>query len=225
MRSAILIVALAFGIDFGVDAAATAARQEKYYAHEYADAREEMEHEMNGIEVEFHDNIAIDDATGQPLEGANHNRRKRGRGVPEGLEDAAYRKKVDKRKAERERRALDEIERLNDPEEGEGGGERDRRREYHQRQEERRARLDEMHTKVSEALDDHHAGRKLLDVQELEVTERRKGSLERKRRSLEEESPERYMERMERREERAIEKLERKKRRHDERTRSRTEEL
>mmetsp|Transcript_854 Transcript_854/g.1840 ORF Transcript_854/g.1840 Transcript_854/m.1840 type:complete len:230 (+) Transcript_854:62-751(+) len=98
---------------------------------------------------------------------------------------------------------------------------------FHQRQTEKRIRLREIHSEISEALNHHREGRILLTDQELESHERRMKALERKRKMLEDETMEKYIEKTERYEERMREKRERKEqRRHDERVnRRRQEEL
>jgi len=210
MRSAILIFALAFKTDFGVDAAATTTRQEKYYA----DALEELEKEIgSGVHGATQDDAKTNV---HKRRGAHHNTE----------ELAGFKKKVDRRKAERARRATDDIEKLNDQlQHFEGQSSDDLRQNFHQRQKEKKIHLEKMHQEVSETLKAHHKGRKLLSNEDLERHTKKKAALERKNRTLEEETPERYIDRMERHEEKLLEKLERKKRRHDERSQRRNEEL
>lgn len=90
---------------------------------------------------------------------------------------------------------------------------------FHQRQVEKRIRLDEMHAQVSKTLDAHHSGRKLLSDTELESHTRKQMALERKRTSLNEETSESYIQRMKRHEEKLSKKMERKERRREERFR------
>lgn len=196
MRSAILIVALAFGIDFGVDATATATRQEQYHASEYADALDELEQEIGSS------GVRRPAANEEDARQSNGGQKRRGATQRNMEEREGFKKKVDRRKAERERRAMEDIEKLNDNDDrphspGNGNANnnnnerRDLRQQFHQRQEEKKVQLGEMHRKVSDALEAHHEGRELLGTDELEHHTRRKNALERKRRSLEEETPER----------------------------------
>lgn len=88
---------------------------------------------------------------------------------------------------------------------------------FHQRQIEKQIRLDELHAQVSETLTAHHTGQRKLSDAELESHTKKQLALDRKRTSLREETPERYMERMKRMEEKLIKKVERKERRREER--------
>ena len=90
---------------------------------------------------------------------------------------------------------------------------------FHQRQIEKQIRLDQLHAQVSETLTAHHSGQRKLSDTELESHTKKQLALERKRTSLREETPERFMERMKRVEEKLIKKVERKERRREERFR------
>ncbi len=95
----------------------------------------------------------------------------------------------------------------------------DFRLKFHQRHIEKQMRLDQLHAQVSETLTAHHTGQRKLSDAELESHTKKQLALDRKRTSLREESPERYMERMRRMEEKLIKKAERKERRREERFR------
>mmetsp|Transcript_23592 Transcript_23592/g.34974 ORF Transcript_23592/g.34974 Transcript_23592/m.34974 type:complete len:181 (+) Transcript_23592:15-557(+) len=90
---------------------------------------------------------------------------------------------------------------------------------FHQRQIEKLIRLDQLHAQVSETLTAHHSGQRKLSDAELESHTKKQMALERKRKSLQEETPERYLERMKRQEEKLVKKVERKERRKEERFR------
>lgn len=95
----------------------------------------------------------------------------------------------------------------------------DFQQKFHQRHIEKQIRLDQLHAQVSETLTAHHTGQRKLSDVELESHTKKQLALERKRTSLREESPERYMERMNRMEEKLIKKMVRKERRREERFR------
>lgn len=95
----------------------------------------------------------------------------------------------------------------------------DFQQKFHQRHIEKQIRLDELHAQVSETLMAHHTGQRKLSDEELESHTKKQLALERKRTSLREETPERYMDRMKRVEEKLIKKVERKERRREERFR------
>ena len=90
---------------------------------------------------------------------------------------------------------------------------------FHQRQIEKQIRLDQLHAQVSETLHAHHSGQRQLSDVELESHTKKQMALERKRTSLREETPERYLDRMKRQEEKLVKKVERKERRKEERFR------
>lgn len=117
--------------------------------------------------------------------------------------------------------ASDTIRRFNDHIsnniEGNEDAENDFNIRFHNRQREKKQRLDEIHTEVSEKLEAHHSGRNLLSTEELDTYTKKKTSIERKRKSLNEETPERYIERMKRHEEKMLKKIDRKERRKEER--------
>ena len=254
MRAVIVIVALAAFqkvVDFGVNAA-TATASHEHHSHEeryYADVLDELEQEI-GSGVHGQDEKE-ENAKTYKL----HNKRRSQEELARSAEAAeqhateleGFKKKVDSRRAERERRrAHDLLENIKD--------ESELRQKFHERQKEKRIHLDKMHREVTEVLDAHHDGRMLLSDRELKEHTRKQASLEKKRRSLEKETPEKvshdeeiiylieelklssspklmciifyqYIERMERHEEKMIEKMERKKKRHDERFSRRDEEL
>ena len=129
-------------------------------------------------------------------------------------------KKIDNIK-QREQFASDTIRRFNNHIsnniEGNEQAENDFNIRFHNRQREKKQRLDEMHVEVSEKLDAHHSGRNLLSTEELDTYTKKKTAIERKRKSLNEETPERYIERMKRHEEKMLKKIDRKERRKEER--------
>ena len=84
---------------------------------------------------------------------------------------------------------------------------------------EKQLRLDQLHTQVTETLHAHHSGQRQLSDADLESHTKKLKALERKRTSLREETPERYLERMKRMEEKLVKKLERKVRRREDRFR------
>jgi hypothetical protein len=88
---------------------------------------------------------------------------------------------------------------------------------FHNRQIEKRQRLEQMHNDISEKLAAHHSGRHLLSKEELALHTKRLLTIERKRKSVEEESPEKYSQRMKRHEEKFLKKIERKDKRREER--------
>jgi len=90
---------------------------------------------------------------------------------------------------------------------------------FHQRQIEKQIRLDQLHAHVSETLTAHHSGQRKLSDAELESHTKKQMALERKRKSLQDLTPERYLERMKRQEEKLVKKVERKERRKEERFR------
>ena len=111
-------------------------------------------------------------------------------------EFSGYKKKIDIRKAERERRALDDINKLNEELQQQQDGEdiphtTNDRTKYHKRQIQKQKQINELHKSTLEILDDHHEGRKLLSDKDLEHHTRRLSVLSKKKRSLETESPER----------------------------------
>lgn len=128
-------------------------------------------------------------------------------------------KKIDIK--QRENFASDTIRRFNDHIsnniEGNEQAENDFNIRFHNRQREKKQRLDEIHTEVSEKLEAHHSGRNLLSTEELDTYTKKKTAIERKRKSLNEETPERYIERMKRHEEKMLKKIDRKERRKEER--------
>ena len=203
-RTAIIVTAAcACQLAVGADAAAAATLPETHHVDiDYAEALNDLEREMGsgpGTDHEHHQPHHHDDLL----------QKKRGSGP------------------RRERKALDDIAQLDERLRNFEGkvSHDDLREHFHQRQKDKRVQLDQKHREVSERLQDHHEGRKLLSDEELELHEKRKGALERKRRSLEEETPERYLERMERHEEKLREKFARKQKRHDERFGKLKEEL
>ena len=108
-----------------------------------------------------------------------------------------YKKKIDKRKAERERIAREDIQKLNDrlqhtttDTDDQSSHHDDLRDQFHKRQQDKKMHLDKMHKEVIDTLEAHHSGRKLLSEEEMEHHTRRKGVLERKTRTMEEETPE-----------------------------------
>lgn len=128
-------------------------------------------------------------------------------------------KKIDIK--QREQFASDTIRRFNDHIsnniEGNEQAENDFNIRFHNRQREKKQRLDEIHVEVSEKLEAHHSGRNLLSTEELDTYTKKKTAIERKRKSLNEETPERYIERMKRHEEKMLKKIDRKERRKEER--------
>ena len=128
-------------------------------------------------------------------------------------------KKIDIK--QREQFASDTIRRFNDHIsnniEGNEQAENDFNIRFHNRQREKKQRLDEIHIEVSEKLEAHHSGRTLLSTEELDTYTKKKTAIERKRKSLTEETPERYIERMKRHEEKMLKKIDRKERRKEER--------
>ena len=138
-------------------------------------------------------------------------------------------KKIDiRRQQQREQLASDTIRRINDyisninVEGGETGDQQQSQNnefhiKFHNRQLEKKKRLDEMHNDLSTKLEEHHTGRNLLSNEELDTCIKKKAAIERKRKSLEEETPERYIERMKRHEEKLMKKIDRKDRRREER--------
>lgn len=126
-------------------------------------------------------------------------------------------KKIDLRK--REQFASDTIRTFNEQISSGTLSTDDFRIQFHKRQIEKRARLEVIHAQVSEKLDAHHSGRSLLTDAELESHTKKQMALKRKRKSLEEETPEGYIERMKRHEEKVLKKVERKDRRREERFR------
>jgi hypothetical protein len=128
-------------------------------------------------------------------------------------------KKIDIK--QREQFASDTIRRFNNHIsnniEGNEQAENDFNIRFHNRQREKKQRLDEIHIEVSEKLEAHRSGRNLLSTEELDTYTKKKTAIERKRKSLNEETPERYIERMKRHEEKMLKKIDRKERRKEER--------
>jgi len=174
MRFAILLVALAL-------ASATPQEGDIPYRH-YADA-------LDGLESEL----------GSGVHGTKEDTVRRHHSISTNTEElSGYKKKIDIRKAERERRALDDINKLNEELKQQGtDGEEDiphttnDRTKYHKRQIQKQKQINEFHKSTLEILDDHHEGRKLLNDVDLEHHTRRLSVLSKKKRSLETESPER----------------------------------
>ena len=176
MRVAILFLALAL--------VASATQEEDIPYRQYADALDDLESaigsgthgtEEDTVERRHHSNTANKE------------------------ELSGYKKKIDIRKAERERRALDDINKINEELQQQLGtdGEDDiphttnDRTKYHKRQIQKQKQINDMHKSTLEILDDHHEGRKLLKDVDLEHHTRRLSVLSKKKRSLETESPER----------------------------------
>ena len=176
MRFAILLVALAL---------ASATRQEDDIPYrQYADALDDL-------------NSAIGSGTHGTEEDTVERRHNSNTNTEE---LSGYKKKIDIRKAERERRALDDINKLNEElqqqEQGTDDGEdiphtTNDRTKYHKRQIQKQKQINELHKSTLDILDDHHEGRKLLNAVDLEHHTRRLSVLSKKKRSLETESPER----------------------------------
>ena len=128
-------------------------------------------------------------------------------------------KKIDRHRQE-EQLAADKIRSINEQISSAGSSsDNDFAIKFHQRQIEKQLRLDQLHTQVTETLHAHHSGQRQLSNADLESHTKKLKALERKRTSLREESPERYLERMKRMEEKLVKKLARKERRRDERLR------
>lgn len=130
-------------------------------------------------------------------------------------------KKIDRHK-DRERLAADKIRTINEQissATSTSSSDIDFAIQFHQRQIEKQFRLDQLHAQVTETLYAHHSGQRQLSNAELESHTKKLKALERKRTSLREESPERYLERMKRMEKMLVKKLERKERRREERFR------
>lgn len=175
MRFAILLVALVL---------ASATRQEEDIPYrQYADALVDLEFEIgSGVHGTKEDTVE---------------RRHHHNSINK-EELSGYKKKIDIRKAERERRALDDINKLNDQlkQQQHDHGEdiphtTNDRTKYHKRQIQKQKQINELHKSTLEILDDHHEGRKLLNDVDLEHHNRRLSVLSKKKRSLETESPER----------------------------------
>lgn len=131
-------------------------------------------------------------------------------------------KKIDLRKQKEQELASalpDTFRKFNEQPANNNGDNNDFHTKFHQRQVEKRNRLDQMHAQISEILEAHHSGRKLLSDTELESHTKKQMALERKRKSLNEETSERYIHRMKRHEEKFLNKMERKERRTEERFR------
>jgi len=176
MRFAILLVSLAL--------ASAAPQEEDIPYRQYADALDDLQ-------------SAIGSGTHGTEEDTVERRHHHNTANKEEL--SGYKKKIDIRKAERERRALDDINKLNDQLKQQQGidGEDDiphttnDRTKYHKRQIQKQKQINELHKSTLEILDDHHEGRKLLSDVDLEHHTRRLSVLSKKKRSLETESPER----------------------------------
>ena len=175
----------------GINAAATTTHEhsERYYA----DAVEELEHEIgSGIHGASEDDTK---ANRRHHHHHQHNRRAASHQQQNSEELKGYKKKIDKRKAERERLAREDIQKLNDRlqayQDDDPSHHHDTLRDqFHKRQQDKKIHLEKMHKEVTDALEGHHSGRRLLSEEELEHHTRRKGVLERKKRSMEEETPE-----------------------------------
>jgi len=175
MRFAILLVALALAF-------ATPQEEDIPY-RQYADALDDLE---SAIGSGTHGTNKDD--TVERRHNSNTNKE----------ELSGYKKKIDIRKAERERRALNDINKLNDEiKQQEQDSEEDiphttnDRTKYHKRQIQKQKQINELHKSTLEILDDHHEGRKLMNDVDLEHHTRRLSVLSKKKRSLETESPER----------------------------------
>ena len=132
-------------------------------------------------------------------------------------------KKIDRHK-DREQLAADKIRTINEQissaaSSTSSSSDTDFAIKFHQRQIEKQLRLDQLHAQVTKTLHEHHSGQRQLSGADLESHTKKLKALERKRTSLREESPERYLERMKRMEEKLVKKLERKERRREERFR------
>mmetsp|Transcript_11923 Transcript_11923/g.18315 ORF Transcript_11923/g.18315 Transcript_11923/m.18315 type:complete len:177 (+) Transcript_11923:56-586(+) len=129
--------------------------------------------------------------------------------------DIQKKKKIDRHK-QRKQIATDTRQQISS---GSIPSDNDFHKSFHQRQIEKQIRLDQLHAQVSETLTAHHSGQRKLSDAELESHTKKQMALERKRKSLQEETPERYLERMKRQEEKLVKKVERKERRKEERFR------
>ena len=129
--------------------------------------------------------------------------------------DVQKKKKIDRHK-QRKQIATDTRQQISS---GSIPSDNDFHKSFHQRQIEKQIRLDQLHAQVSETLTAHHSGQRKLSDAELESHTKKQMALERKRKSLQEETPERYLERMKRQEEKLVKKVERKERRKEERFR------
>ena len=129
--------------------------------------------------------------------------------------DIQKKKKIDRHK-QRKQIATDTRQQISS---GSIPSDNDFHNSFHQRQIEKQIRLDQLHAQVSETLTAHHSGQRKLSDAELESHTKKQMALERKRKSLQEETPERYLERMKRQEEKLVKKVERKERRKEERFR------
>jgi hypothetical protein len=128
--------------------------------------------------------------------------------------DIQKKKKIDRHKQKEQRRTINQ-----QISSGSIPSDNDFHISFHQRQIEKQIRLDQLHAQVSETLTAHHSGQRKLSDAELESHTKKQMALERKRKSLQEETPERYLERMKRQEEKLVKKVERKERRKEERFR------
>mmetsp|Transcript_1891 Transcript_1891/g.3454 ORF Transcript_1891/g.3454 Transcript_1891/m.3454 type:complete len:177 (-) Transcript_1891:339-869(-) len=129
--------------------------------------------------------------------------------------DIQKKKKIDRHK-QRKQIATDTRQQISS---GSIPSDNDFHKSFHRRQIEKQIRLDQLHAQVSETLTAHHSGQRKLSDAELESHTKKQMALERKRKSLQEETPERYLERMKRQEEKLVKKVERKERRKEERFR------
>jgi len=129
--------------------------------------------------------------------------------------DIQKKKKIDRHK-QRKQIATDTRQQISS---GSIPSDNDFHKSFHQRQIEKQIRLDQLHAHVSETLTAHNSGQRKLSDAELESHTKKQMALERKRKSLQEETPERYLERMKRQEEKLVKKVERKERRKEERFR------
>ena len=172
MRFAILLVALAL-------ASATPQEEDIPY-RQYADVLDDLQSQIgsgtHGIKEDTFERRHHSNTNTEELSG--------------------YKKKIDIRKAERERRALDDINKLNEELQQQDSEEdiphtANDRTKYHKRQIQKQKQINDMHKSTLEILDDHHEGRKLLNDIDLEHHTRRLSVLSKNKRSLETESPER----------------------------------
>ncbi|KAK1736825.1 hypothetical protein QTG54_012270 [Skeletonema marinoi] len=129
--------------------------------------------------------------------------------------DIQKKKKIDRHK-QRKQIATDTRQQISS---GSIPSDNDFHKSFHRRQIEKQIRLDQLHAQVSETLTAHHSGQRKLSDAELESHTKKQMALERKRKSLQDLTPERYLERMKRQEEKLVKKVERKERRKEERFR------
>ena len=220
MRSPIISF-ITLASSFQLIAAAAAATDDNDPAHitihhQEADAEEEQNinqlyaNALNELEHESPPHTSSEDIKSDNIYKRHHthyNDRGQDRELPK------LKKKVDIRKAERERRAALEIEKLNDQlhnvddtiilnnnnnvanNNDNNGGDKNNEQlnnlKFHKRQIQKQNQINTMHKNTIDILDDHHSGRKLLNEDELEQHTRKKNMLDRKKRSLEGESSQR----------------------------------